>query len=293
MECGVTIPDNRFTTNCDGTFSDHLTGLTWFVPFQLYLSYTWIDALLAISDYNTNGFGGYNDWRMPNIKELQSLIDYGQNQPTLTSNLHVAWNGAPVWSSTTKSNDWHYKYAVNFLDGTTILENYESAHPVLPVRGGHCSGPQPKIECNAASNCEMGFDDCCCVFGFNDSNNYCHPYGETTLCETSGGVSYCDACTSPPRYTDNGDGTIRDNNTGLIWLKDAFCYDLNGSSGAHWDDAVSAVASLASGNCNLTDGSVAGDWRLPLMLEWDAFMCTQFPSSFRQVCNTSGMENGK
>jgi hypothetical protein len=287
-ECGVTPHDQRFTSNCDGTFSDHLTGLTWIVPFQLHLSYTWIDAMLAISDYNTNQFAGHNDWRMPNIKELQSLIDYGQNQPALKPSLYTAWNGEPVWSSTTKSDDWHYKYVVDFHYGTTILENYESTHPVLPVRGGRCSDSQPKIECNSASNCEMGFNDCCCVFGFNDSRNYCHPYGETNSCESSGGVSDCAACSTPPRFTDNGDGTITDNNTGLIWLKDAFCNDLNGSSGHDWNDSISAVAGLASGSCNLTDGSVAGDWRLPLMLEWEAFICFQFPSSLRNVCNTEG-----
>ena len=61
-----------------------------------------------------------------------------------------------------------------------------------------------------------------------------------------------------PRFTDNSDGTVTDNLTGLIWLKDANCF------GARtWSNALSDANGLASGLCGLTDGSSAGDWRLP------------------------------
>ena len=61
-----------------------------------------------------------------------------------------------------------------------------------------------------------------------------------------------------PRFTDNGDGTVTDNLTGLIWLKDANCFGLR-----TWDDALSDCNELVNGSCSLTDGSRAGDWRLP------------------------------
>jgi hypothetical protein len=61
-----------------------------------------------------------------------------------------------------------------------------------------------------------------------------------------------------PRFTDNTDGTVTDNLTGLIWLKNANCW---GSKG--WNTAIDDCNALASGSCGLTDGSVAGDWRLP------------------------------
>jgi hypothetical protein len=61
-----------------------------------------------------------------------------------------------------------------------------------------------------------------------------------------------------PRFTDNLDGTITDNLTGLIWLKDAHCF-----LGSSWEGALSNANGLASGACGLTDGSSAGDWRLP------------------------------
>ncbi len=68
------------------------------------------------------------------------------------------------------------------------------------------------------------------------------------------------------RFTDMGDGTIRDNASGLIWLTDASCSSLEGTDGvgrANWNDANSAAAALTDGTCGLTDLSVAGDWRLP------------------------------
>ena len=61
-----------------------------------------------------------------------------------------------------------------------------------------------------------------------------------------------------PRYTDNGDGSVTDNLTGLVWLKNANCFGLHS-----WEFAFVFSKGLASGLCGLTDGSVAGDWRLP------------------------------
>jgi hypothetical protein len=53
-----------------------------------------------------------------------------------------------------------------------------------------------------------------------------------------------------PRFTDNGNGTVKDNLTGLIWLKDANCF-----SRRTWAQALSDANSLANGSCGLTDGS--------------------------------------
>ena len=61
-----------------------------------------------------------------------------------------------------------------------------------------------------------------------------------------------------PRFTDNGDGTVTDNLTGLVWLKDANCFGTK-----NWGSAVIDANQLASGSCSLSDGSAAGDWRLP------------------------------
>jgi hypothetical protein len=61
-----------------------------------------------------------------------------------------------------------------------------------------------------------------------------------------------------PRFTDNTDSTVTDNLTGLVWLKNANCFGLQA-----WAAALSSSNGLANGACGLTDGSSAGDWRLP------------------------------
>jgi Protein of unknown function (DUF1566) len=61
-----------------------------------------------------------------------------------------------------------------------------------------------------------------------------------------------------PRFTDNNNGTITDNLTGLIWLKNANCFGQK-----MWGQALTDANALADGDCGLTDDSVASDWRLP------------------------------
>ena len=65
-----------------------------------------------------------------------------------------------------------------------------------------------------------------------------------------------------PRFTDNGDGTVTDNLTGLIWMKNTDCIALN-----NFELAVSFAAQLEHGDCYLLDNSVPGDWRVPTVRE--------------------------
>ena len=67
------------------------------------------------------------------------------------------------------------------------------------------------------------------------------------------------------RYVDCGNGTVTDTVTGLIWLQNANCFGLKKYAAAN-----QAAADLADGQCDLTDGSSAGDWRLPTKAEWEA-----------------------
>jgi hypothetical protein len=75
-----------------------------------------------------------------------------------------------------------------------------------------------------------------------------------------------------PRFTDESDGTVTDALTGLVWLKNANCTDTvggvnKGAATLKWSQALAWSNALASGKCGLTDGSVAGDWRLPNLRE--------------------------
>ena len=67
------------------------------------------------------------------------------------------------------------------------------------------------------------------------------------------------------RYVNCGNGTVTDTVTGLIWLQNANCFGVQ-----NYATANQAAAGLADGQCGLTDGSSAGDWRLPTKAEWEA-----------------------
>jgi len=79
-------------------------------------------------------------------------------------------------------------------------------------------------------------------------------------------------------YVDCGNGTVTDNRTGLVWLKDASCFDpmdfalaqLTAAGLSDLEDSVDQALGCVSGSCdcNLSDGSSPGDWRLPTFAEW-------------------------
>jgi len=74
-----------------------------------------------------------------------------------------------------------------------------------------------------------------------------------------------------PRFIDEGDGTILDRLTGLIWLKDANCFGLR-----DWYQALTDCNVLAHGQCDLTDGSSGGQWRLPSLFELESLLDMQY-----------------
>jgi len=95
--------------------------------------------------------------------------------------------------------------------------------------------------------------------------------GQSACWDTSGSQIDClgtgqdgekQAGTASPaaRFSDNGNGTVSDNLTGLVWLKNANCAGINPKP---WAFALGSANSLSSGMCGLTDGSIAGEWRVP------------------------------
>ncbi|MCP4707271.1 MAG: DUF1566 domain-containing protein, partial [Planctomycetes bacterium] len=87
------------------------------------------------------------------------------------------------------------------------------------------------------------------------------------------------------------DGTVRDNTTGLIWLKDANCEELpltDVEGRANFDDAQESAAMLQDGVCGLTDGSTVGDWFLPSFNQFHGFSygCTQWTDP--AMCSEDG-----
>ena len=235
---GLTWPNPRFTDNGDGTVKDNLTNLIWLKSANCFGTRTWNNALsdcngLADGQCGLTDGSNAGDWRLPNHKELFSLIDPENNNPALPSGhpfINVQSSTINYWSSTTYSpytpGAWYV--GMDYGDVNTQAKTFDGY--VWPVR---------------------------------DDN------------------------LPPPRFTDNGDGTVTDNDSGLVWLKDAHCPLLhNDGAGQTWDTAMLVASALASSMCDLSDGSMQGDWRLPTSNEFQDFMCEEYFNP--AVCDTVG-----
>ena len=121
-----------FTDNGDGTVTDYHTGLMW--------QKTDSGAALAWSDAGRYASGltlaGHNDWRLPNIKELQSINDESLTNPSLDRAYFGGMLPAENWSSTTQLNQPAQAWTVDFTLGIVSYRAKTDALRVRAVRGG-------------------------------------------------------------------------------------------------------------------------------------------------------------
>ena len=140
LQRGIAWPDPRFTDNEDGTVTDNLTGLMWVkAPHDLsgnLDSMTWYNAIDFCNDLS---FAGYSDWRLPNVLELQSLIDHGRFNPVLPSGhpfTGVHSEGFGYWSSSTAAGLTDYAWLMLLVNGGAYPDGKTSTALVWPVRVG-------------------------------------------------------------------------------------------------------------------------------------------------------------
>ncbi|MBN1507283.1 MAG: DUF1566 domain-containing protein [Sedimentisphaerales bacterium] len=73
-----------YQDNADGTIIDRATGLMW-SQADSGVGMDWQDALACVQQKNRERYHGYNDWRLPDAKELQSIVDYTRSPATTNS----------------------------------------------------------------------------------------------------------------------------------------------------------------------------------------------------------------
>jgi hypothetical protein len=84
-------------------------------------------------------------------------------------------------------------------------------------------------------------------------------------------------------FMNNNNGAVTDCKTGMTWMRDANCFGTK-----NWEDAKSSCSTLASGSCGLTDGSLAGDWRLPTIEEFKTLPDRNYTNPAPALSNAKG-----
>jgi hypothetical protein len=149
IQAGVAFPAQRFRDNGDGTVTDTLTRLIWLQNANCFSIQAWQNALNAANnladdpastttDCGLRDGSGAGDWRLPNVKELLSLLDYGNFAPALPTGHPFLNVQSPIyWSSTTAAAFPGFAWIVNLNGGRTIDDGKDNTVFVWPVRGGH------------------------------------------------------------------------------------------------------------------------------------------------------------
>jgi len=133
LEKGVADPVSRFLDNADGTITDQLTGLMW-EKAPSSSTYTWQQAVDAASASAT---GAHPDWRVPNISELESLLNAEQSDSTIYLALKGFSNLTNViyWSSTTRASATADAWAIQLGSGSISSGTKTGAtRPIILVR---------------------------------------------------------------------------------------------------------------------------------------------------------------
>ena len=118
------------------TTYDSLTNRTWLVgKEQPRVTVTWKEAADYIKNLNDR-IGGFSDWRLPNIRELESLVDTTQHSPAFAAPSAFDIIQAGYWSSTTSLYEPRYAWVLYPMDGAIGVgfKTYADFF-VLPVRG--------------------------------------------------------------------------------------------------------------------------------------------------------------
>lgn len=122
---GQQTPTNRFINNGDGTVQDRVSGLMWKqcaegqsgancdeTPANQYVSFA--NVLMTASQSN---FANYYDWRVPNIKELASIVEPLCSNPAINQEVFPGVTGHAYWSSSPVIAEPGTLYYVHFADG--------------------------------------------------------------------------------------------------------------------------------------------------------------------------------
>jgi len=233
-------PDPRFV--CRGeVVQDKLTGLVW--PRDAnpgVFPLTWAEAFVQVGLLNVQRYCGYNDWRLPNRRELRSLMGYQAKKPALPEgypfeNVFLGW----YWTSTTAAINHAYAWYVHLEGARMFYGGKKQEYLFWPVRG---ESPLPVT------------GQCSC---YDSSGVEIHCPGTGQDGELQKGTPWPE-----PRFTARGDVVV-DHLTDLVWAQTPDLSDKPVS----WQQALDTVARL-----NERQFCGIDHWRLPSINELESLV---------------------
>ncbi|MEI6235299.1 MAG: C25 family cysteine peptidase [Planctomycetota bacterium] len=265
QDSNYTINAQSFTDNGDGTITDNVTGLMWQKTDNG--ESTWPTAVTNAGGITT---GGYTDWRLPTPVELQSIQNYNNNQPALNttyfSSASVTISGATTNGTTTVTcaSTAQLSSAMS-VTGANMLANVKISsitNSTTFVLNTAATGSGSGLTLTAQGGDYWWSSD---PYYGSTTNVWCvnggggmGPKALTETLSAGGPYRYCARYvrgakpTNGHNYLNNGDGTITDTDTGLMWTQLPF-------AATTWTSALSTATSLTTGGYS--------DWRLPNVKE--------------------------
>jgi hypothetical protein len=129
----------------NGTVTDVRTGLMWdrcprgqsgVACAGAATTFTWGNALFDAANANVANYKGYNDWRLPNVKELESLVETCRVTPSINESAFPATPSSGFWSGSPGASDTANAWYVGFFSGSALIVNRSFAYGVRLVRAG-------------------------------------------------------------------------------------------------------------------------------------------------------------
>ncbi|MEI6681613.1 MAG: DUF1566 domain-containing protein [Bacteroidota bacterium] len=222
-----------FVNNGDGTITDQVTGLMW--QHDPGAKKTYVDALSGASSLT---LGGHSDWRMPTIKELYSLIEFTGTDPS------GVMNGISL-SLLTPFIDTNY-FVFHYGDTT-------AGDRIIDAQYWSCTEYVSMV---------MGHDHS--VFGVNFADGRIKSYGRQRMnADTKMFTLYVRGTTGYGlnHFVDNGDSTVTDMRTHLMWSQGDCGHGMNWQAALAWVQSKNAAGWLGH-----------SDWRLPTTKELESII---------------------
>jgi len=130
-----------FTANSNGTVTDQVNGLMWAKCADgqsgtncgtgSATSVSWSQALNIAYD---STLSGYDNWRLPNIKELQTLIDYNSFSPSAYTNFFPGTTNSKFWTASPAIFNSNYTWVADFSSGNIDVSTANSNNALRIVR---------------------------------------------------------------------------------------------------------------------------------------------------------------